>query len=310
MALIKPFFKLIRWPNLVFIVLTQVVFEFCIYRAVYAGNIPDHNTFQFVLLVAASVFIAAAGYIINDYFDINIDLVNKPDKMILDRKLSRRWALAWHLGLSAAGIICTALAVNVFARWYLVIANLVCVILLWFYSARFKKDLLIGNIIVSLLTAWTIIIIFLSKYSLQHAFNHTDPGQIRLFRFAILYAGFAFIISLIREAVKDIEDMPGDEKFGCKTMPIVWGINATKVYVTVWLTILIIMLLVIQFYVLQFRWWWAVVYCFVAIVLPLLYIFKKLLSAQSTSDYHQLSSYTKMAMLTGILSMLLFYIYL
>lgn len=310
MALIKPFFKLIRWPNLVFIILTQVVFEFCIYRPIYTGNIPEHNTFQFILLVVASVFIAAAGYIINDYFDINIDLVNKPDKMILDRTLSRRWALAWHLVLSAAGIICTALAVNVFDRWYLVVANFICVVLLWFYSARFKKDLLIGNIIVSLLTAWTIIIIFLSKYSLQHAFYHSDSGQIRLFRFAILYGGFAFIISLIREAVKDIEDMPGDEKFGCKTMPIVWGINATKVYVTIWLTILIVMLFIVQFYVLQFRWWWAVAYCLAAVVFPLLLIFKKLLRARSTADYHQLSSDTKIVMLTGILSMLLFYFYL
>ncbi|WP_317235178.1 UbiA family prenyltransferase [Niabella ginsengisoli] len=189
-------------------------------------------------------------------------------------------------------------------------ANIICVFLLWFYSARFKKDLLIGNIIVSLLTTWTILIIFLSKYSLMDAFGHTDPGQVRFFRFAILYAGFAFIISLIREAIKDIEDMPGDEKFGCKTMPIVWGVNATKVYITVWLTILIIMLLVIQFYVLQFRWWLAVIYCFICIVLPLLFIFRKLLKAQSTSDYHQLSSYTKAAMFTGILSMLFFFIYL
>lgn len=310
MALLKPFLKLIRWPNLVFIVLTQVVFEYCIYRPVYAGYIPQYNTFQFVLLVAASVCIAAAGYIINDYFDINIDLVNKPDKMILDKKISRRWALAWHLGLSTAGIIITAIAVNVFARWYLVVANLFCVILLWFYSARFKKDLLVGNIAVSLLTAWTIVIIFLSKYSLQHAFSQGDPGQIRLFRFAMLYAGFAFIISLIREAIKDIEDMPGDQKFGCKTMPVVWGINATKVYITVWLTILIIVLLIIQFYVLQFRWWWAVAYCFAAIVIPLCFIFRKVVRASSTPDYHTLSGHTKLVMLTGILSMLFFYIYL
>ncbi|WP_262915109.1 UbiA family prenyltransferase [Niabella ginsengisoli] len=114
MALLKPFLKLIRWPNLVFIILTQVLFEFCIYRAIYANNIPDHNTFQFVLLVIASVVIAAAGYIINDYFDINIDLVNKPEKMVLDKKLSRRWALAWHLILSGLGIVCTAIAVNFF----------------------------------------------------------------------------------------------------------------------------------------------------------------------------------------------------
>ncbi|GAB3423735.1 geranylgeranylglycerol-phosphate geranylgeranyltransferase [Niabella aquatica] len=310
MALIKPFLRLIRWPNLVFIILTQVLFEYCIYHPVYAGHVPAHNTFQFIMIAAASVFIAAGGYIINDYFDINIDLVNKPGKMVLDKKLSRRWALAWHLGFSIAGIICTAIAVNPFSRWYLVVANMICVFLLWFYSARFKKDLLIGNIIVSLLTAWTILIVFLSKYSLHNAFGNADPGQVRLFRFAILYAGFAFIISLIREAVKDIEDMPGDEKFGCKTMPIAWGINAAKIYVTVWLTIITVVLLVIQFYVLQFGWWLAVAYCFLFIVLPLLYIFRKLVRAQSTQDYHQLSNYTKGVMLTGILSMLFFYIYL
>ncbi len=310
MALVMPFLRLIRWPNLLFIILTQVLFEYCIYRQIYAHNVPDHNTFQFVMLVAASVLIAAAGYIINDYFDINIDLVNKPEKMILARKIGRRWAIVWHLALSVAGIVCTAIAVNFFSRWYLVIANIVCVALLWFYSARFKKDPLVGNIIVSLLTAWTIMIIFLSKYSLGNAFGNIDEGQVRLFRFTILYAGFAFIISLIREAVKDVEDMQGDEKFGCKTIPIAWGLNATRIYIIIWLTILIAVLLIIQFYVLQFKWWWAVIYCIIFIIMPLIRMFSKLLTAQSVQDYHQLSSLAKGIMLTGILSMLLFYIYL
>ncbi len=310
MAFIKPFLKLVRWPNLVFIILTQFLFEFCIYQPICARFIPFHNTFQFILLVIASVFIAAAGYIINDYFDINIDLINKPDKMVLGKKISRRWALVWHLALSVAGIICTAMALRFFSKWYLLLANMMCVVLLWFYSARFKKDVLIGNIIVSLLTAWTILIIFFSKYSLYNAFREIETGQAKLFRFAMLYAGFAFVISLIREAIKDIEDMPGDEKYGCKTMPVVWGIHAIKVYIAVWLTVLVVMLLVIQFYVLQFGWWWAVAYCLLFITVPLFYLFKKTISAQSTADYHQLSNYTKMIMLSGILSMLLFYIYL
>lgn len=309
MAVLKPFLKLIRWPNLLFIILTQVLFEYCIYHPVYRGGIPAQDTFQFVLLVVASVFIAAAGYIINDYFDINIDLINKPDKMVLDKSFSRRWALLWHLVLSTAGILCTAIAVRS-SGWYLIIANIICVVLLWFYSARFKKDALIGNIIVSLLTAWTIMIIFLSKYSFSDAFGNVDTNQVRLFRFAILYGGFAFIISLIREAVKDIEDMPGDERFGCKTMPVVWGVSATKIYIAVWMTILIVMLIIVQVYVLQFRWWAAVVYCTLLIVLPLLYMFRKLIRAGTTQEYHHLSSLAKAIMLTGILSMLLFYFYL
>ncbi len=304
-----PFLKLIRWPNLVFIILTQALFEYCIYQPIYKGNIPDGNTIQFALLVAASVFIAAAGYIINDYFDINIDLVNKPDKTILGKVINRRWALLWHLLLNLAGIVCTILAVRT-AGWYLILANVVSAILLWLYSARFKKDAIIGNVIVSLLTAWTIMLIFLSKYSLWNAFNNADANQVRLFRFAILYAGFAFIISLVREAIKDIEDMPGDHKFGCKTMPIVWGINATKIYIAVWLTILIAILVIVQLYVLQFRWWAAVAYCIVLIVAPLFYIIRKLIQANTTQEYHHLSSMTKRIMLTGILSMLFFYFYL
>ncbi|MFC0775665.1 geranylgeranylglycerol-phosphate geranylgeranyltransferase [Terrimonas alba] len=310
MRLIAAFFKMIRLQNLVFIALTQVLFQVCIYYPLYKGNIPPHDTRNFILLVIASLVIAAAGYIINDYFDINIDEVNKPEKMVVDKVISRRWAIAWHFILSSAGIVATALALPVFEKWYLLAGNILCVILLWLYSTTFKQKLLIGNIIISLLAGWTILLIFFSKVSIADAFTPDHPGQPKLFRFAFLYAGFAFIISLIREAIKDIEDMPGDARYGCRTMPIVWGVNATKVYVAVWMIILLAILVVIQVYVLQFRWWWAVAYCILFIILPLAIIFLKLFKASSTADYHKLSSLTKRAMLTGILSMIFFYFYL
>ncbi len=310
MASVKAFFRLIRLPNLMFIVLAQFLFQYCIYYTIYQGQIADNDTRQFLLLVLASVFIAAAGNIINDYFDINIDIINKPGKVVLGRFISRRWALAWHFILSGLGILITALAVNPFSGWYLVIANIGCVVLLFFYSMRFKRDVLIGNIIISLLTAWTIMLIFLSKFSFADAFVNVAYQQVKFFRFALLYAGFAFVISLIREAVKDIEDLPGDMKYNCHTMPVAWGTRATKVYTAVWLTILIISLIIIQIYVLQFQWWWAMFYCLVFIILPLVYIFKKLVAAQKTSEYHDLSTLIKLIMLTGILSMIFFYIYL
>lgn len=310
MRLIAAFFKLIRLPNLIFIALTQALFQVCIYYPLYKGQIPAHDTRNFVFLVFASLFIAAAGYIINDYFDINIDEVNKPERMVVDKLISRRWAIAWHFMLSIAGVLLTMLAVPIFQKWYLILANIFCVALLWFYSTTFKRKLLLGNITISLLTAWTILLIFFSKVSVTDAFGSDFDGQPKLFRFAFLYAGFAFIISLVREAIKDIEDMPGDEKYGCRTMPIVWGVNATKVYVAVWMIILIAILVVIQVYVLQFRWWWAVVYCIPCIILPLLYIFVKLFKASSAQDYHKLSTWTKLVMLTGILSMIFFYFYL
>lgn len=310
MRLIAAFLKMIRLRNLLFIALTQLLFQFCIYYPLYEGNIPADDNWRFILLVFASLLIAAAGYIINDYFDINIDEVNKPERMVVDKVINRRWAIAWHFILSITGILLTMLALPVRDKWYLVLGNIFCVVVLWFYSTTFKRKLLIGNIAISILTAWTILLIFFCKVSVSDAFGAAHPGQPKLFRFAFLYAGFAFIISLIREAVKDIEDMPGDARYGCRTMPIVWGANAAKVYIAVWMIILISMLVIVQVYVLQFQWWWAVVYCILMIIVPLLYIFLKLFKASSVQEYHKLSSLTKLVMFTGILSMIFFYFYL
>jgi 4-hydroxybenzoate polyprenyltransferase len=310
MRLIAAFFRLIRLRNLFFVALTQVLFNFCIYYPLYRDVVPEKDILHFIFLVLASLCIAAAGYIINDYFDINIDEINKPQKMVVDKIINRRWAIAWHFILSFSGIILTALALPVFQKWYLVLANIACIALLWFYSTKFKKSLLIGNIIISLLTAWAILVIFFSKVSVEDAFEPGTHTQPKFFRLAFLYAGFAFVCSLIREAIKDIEDIKGDAKYGSRSMPIAWGINATKVYIAVWMIVLIIMLLIIQVYILQFRWWWLIGYTVLLVILPLIFIFRKLFDASSSEDYHRLSNQIKLVILAGIISMIFFYIYL
>ncbi len=310
MRLTAAFLKLIRLPNLIFIALTQSLFQYCVYHSLYKDSIAATDTKQFILLVFASLCIAAAGYIINDYFDINIDEINKPHRMVVDKVINRRWAIAWHFMLSLIGLILTILALPFLQKWYLILANIFCVALLWFYSTSFKRKILIGNIVISLLTAWSILIIFFSKVSLADAFGIGDHAHYKFFRLAVLYAGFAFISSLIREAIKDMEDMPGDAKNGCRTMPIVWGINATKVYVAVWLIVLLALLIILQVYILQFKWWLPVVYGILLIILPLLFIFYKLFPATTPRQFFVLSSWTKLVMLTGILSMIFFRFYL
>jgi 4-hydroxybenzoate polyprenyltransferase len=310
MRLVAAFYKLIRLPNLFFIALTQVLFQFCIYYPLYRGVLPEKDLFHFIFLVLASLFIAAAGYVINDYFDINIDEINKPDKMVVDKIIHRRWAIAWHFMLSFTGLVFTALALPVFEKWYLILANIACVALLWFYSTNFKKSLLIGNIVISLLTAWTILVVFFSKVSASNAFEPGNHSQPKFFRIAFLYAGFAFVCSLIREAIKDIEDLKGDERYGSRSMPIAWGINASKVYIAVWMIVLIIMLLTLEVYILQFRWWGLIAYGLLLIIVPLVLIFRKLFKASSAEDYHNLSTWIKLVMLAGILSMIFFYFYL
>jgi 4-hydroxybenzoate polyprenyltransferase len=303
MRLLTAFLKLIRLPNLIFIALAQCLFQFCVFYSLYTGSIPAADTRHFILLVLASLFIAAAGYIINDYFDINIDEINKPGRMVVDKHISRRWAIAWHFMLSFSGVLLTAFAVPVFKQWYLILANIFCVVLLWFYSTNFKKQLLLGNIVISLLTAWT-------KVTIADAVGMGTIAHYKFFRVAFLYAGFAFISSLIREAIKDIEDMAGDEKHGCRTMPIAWGVQASKVYIAVWMVVLLAVLGIIQVYILQFRWWLPVVYSIALIILPLIYILYLLYKARSVPDFHRLSSGIKFVMLTGIVSMIFFHYYL
>jgi 4-hydroxybenzoate polyprenyltransferase len=310
MRLATAFFRMIRLPNLFFIALAQLLFQFCIYYPLYRDVLTQNDLVSFALLVLASVCIAAAGYVINDYFDINIDEINKPQKMVVDKVIHRRWAIAWHLILSVTGVILTAFAVPVLDKWYLVLANMASVALLWFYSTRFKKSLLIGNIIISLLTAWSILIIFFSKVSAVNAFDPGNHAQPKFFRLAFLYAGFAFICSLIREAIKDIEDIKGDERYGSRSMPIAWGINASKVYIAVWMIVLIITLAVLLIYILQFQWWLLISYATIAIIFPLFLIFRQLFRASTPGDYHKLSNGIKAVMLTGMLSMIFFYLYL
>ncbi|HWR32216.1 MAG TPA: geranylgeranylglycerol-phosphate geranylgeranyltransferase, partial [Chitinophagaceae bacterium] len=302
MRLIAAFLKLVRLPNLFFIALTQSLFQFCIYYPMYKGQIPAGDTIHFIFLSLASLLIAAAGYIINDYFDINIDEVNKPRRMVVDKVIHRRWAIAWHLMLNSAGLVLTILALPFLQKWYLILANMLCMTLLWFYSTNFKKQLLIGNIVISLLTAWAILIVFFSKVSLEDAVGAGAIDHHKFFRLAILYAGFAFIISLVREAIKDMEDMPGDAKYNCRTMPIVWGVNATKVYAAVWLVVLISMVVIVMIYMLQFQWWLPVSYCIATIIFPLVIVLVKLKRSSTQRQFHQLSTITKLVMFTGILS--------
>ena len=316
MKLLLAFFRLIRWPNLIFIALTQSLFYYCIivpslpqtyYQSPYKFTQP-----LFFLLLTASLFIAAAGYIINDYFDINIDQVNKPEKMVVEKIIKRRWAIVLHWSITTAGLI-ISLYVSYKTSYLIIIVNVLCTLLLWFYSTTFKKKLLSGNIIISLLTAWTVWVLYFAANNTYH-FSISFSADVitamnRIFKFAVLYGGFAFIISLVREVIKDIEDIEGDAKYNCKTMPIVWGIPSSKVFAGVWLVVLIGALSIMQLYAFQLGWRLTALYCLLLVILPLVWILRKLYTAQNTPQYHKVSSTIKLVMLSGIVSIIFFRLY-
>jgi 4-hydroxybenzoate polyprenyltransferase len=308
--LLKAFFRLVRWPNLVFILLTQLLFYYCIQLPLH----HQHDTFWepilkprlFFLLAISSVLIAAAGYIINDYFDLNIDRVNKPDRLVVDRIIKRRWTILWHWILSGLGLL-----LSFYVSWKLrnplvALGNLSCVILLYFYSTTFKRKLLIGNIIISLLTAWVVLVLYVGElYWGGLGISIYREMLSSLFKFAIVYSSFAFLLSLIREVIKDIEDMDGDLKYGCRTMPIIWGVNVAKVFAGTLIVVLLGALVILQFYVLQKSWFPVTAYGILLVDLPLLLILRRLYTAQTKEDYHRLSNRIKMVMLAGILSIIL-----
>ncbi|MFT3680624.1 MAG: geranylgeranylglycerol-phosphate geranylgeranyltransferase [Ferruginibacter sp.] len=316
MKFLSAFFRLVRWPNLVFIILTQFLFYYCIVLPSLPGayfDLQKKLTDKVMwVLVAASVLIAAGGYIINDYFDINIDRVNKPDKMVVEKIIYRRWAMLLHIFITAAGLV-LSLIVSLKTNYLILVANIVCAVLLWYYSTTFKKKLLTGNIIIAALMAWTVMVIYFTSSGFFYISMGRDyeihKAMQRIYKFAVLYAGFAFIISLIREVVKDIEDMEGDAKYGCKTMPIVWGVPAAKVFAAVWMVVLIGALVILQFYVLQLRWWLSALYCALLLIAPLCWILNQFYKAQTTVQYHRISNMIKVVILLGILSMLFFRFY-
>lgn len=310
---IKGFFQLIRYPNLLFIALTQFLFYYRIIVPYFNNNLQPKQLLQendFFLLLIASVLIAAAGYIINDYFDIQIDNVNKPERLILGKLIKRRWAMLLHLVLSLAGLFLTAIVAMHLDNLLLLGLNFLSVLMLLLYSSTFKKKLLIGNIIISVLTAWVVGVLFITEIRLNDTvymqLNQAALGS--LYKVTLFYAGFAFIVSLIREVVKDMEDMEGDRRFGCETMPIKWGIPSTKVFVAVWIFVLIGLLAAIAFYAMLNSWSWPFYALSFAMIIQFYFLLKKLYYAQLTADFANISTVLKLIMLAGILSMSFYFI--
>ncbi|MEO7446168.1 MAG: geranylgeranylglycerol-phosphate geranylgeranyltransferase [Ferruginibacter sp.] len=310
MNTLGAFVKLIRWPNLFFIALTQGLFYFCISRPIFGTDIFLNK--MFLLLVLASLFIAAAGYIINDYFDMHIDAINKPSKVVVDKFVKRRWAIVWHILFSFFGLLLSLYVSYKLRQPVIAIGNFLCIVLLWFYSTTFKRKILSGNIIISALTAWVIIILYFFVHKAASALlpgnDEFSSGAKKFYILTLAYSAFAFVVSLVREVIKDLEDMEGDARYKCETMPVKWGVPASKVFIAVWLIVCLAALAAVAVYCWQAGWWPGIIYIALCIMLPILLVMKKLKLAVTSRDYHTLSNHMKAIMLTGILSMLFFLI--
>ena len=238
---------------------------------------------ELLVLSSSTIIIAAAGYIINDYYDVKIDYINKPDKVIVGRLIKRRIVLVIHITLNFIGI-----SLGFLLSWKIAAVNLLAAFFLWVYSNQLKRMPFLGNLMIAFLTALSIIVV--SIYFNRNMF------------LVMNYAVFAFSITLVREIIKDLEDQIGDERYGSKTLPILLGIRKTKKV----LYILIAGFLFTLFF-LSYNLGNPILNTFfLVLIIPISYFIYLLYRADTKKRFTQLSNYCKLFMLAGIISMTFF----
>lgn len=273
---LSGFLKLTRFWNLLIIALAQY------FAAVFLEQHASLADWRLFVLSLSTVIIAAGGYIINDYYDVKIDLINKPERVVIGKEVNRRFALLFHSLLSMSGV-----ALGFLLNWRIGAINFLSAFLLWWYSNDLKRQPFVGNFVVALLTGLSVLLI-----NVLYKENHP---------FVIIYSIFAFAITLVREIVKDMEDLKGDNSFGCRTLPIVLGIRKTKMILYLLLVVFITTVTMIGYFYLSL----ALYYLLFILVVPSLLLTITLARADTKKDFYLLSQMCKVIMLLGIGSMVL-----
>jgi 4-hydroxybenzoate polyprenyltransferase len=308
--------RLIRWTNLLIIFLTQLLVWACIiYPLRHLGETHFLLSFpNFIYVSLSTVLIAAAGYIINDYFDVRIDNINKPEKMVLEKMIPRRLAIIFHTTLNVVALL-LALIVAWQAReasWLLV--QLSCTFLLWFYSTHFKRRFMIGNVVVALLTSLTIIVLIIYEpamhyYLRQPVFVEHGEGTVLPNPVWVLsiYTYFAFVLTWMREIVKDMEDFKGDEAEGCVTMPIQWGLKKATHFTQALGLAAIVPLIVVSIKLIEKEDWLLGGYTIIGLIIPISLWLAFLQRKATTTHYSKASRWLKIIMVLGIGSLVIYY---
>ena len=317
---IRSILSLVRFPNLLIIAFTQYAMRYLIMEPLLPSDsfVLQFGDFQFALLVFATMLIAAAGYIINDYFDTRADLINKPKRVVVGVSISRKEAMILHMVLNIMGV-----GIGVYLAFYIGLPSLSLVFvlstgLLWFYSTNYKKQFLVGNLIVAFLTALVPLMVVLFEIPLLNreygeVMVRYDSSFSYLLAWVSAFSFFAFITTLIREIIKDAEDLEGDNAYGMKTVPIVLGTLWTRVLVLVLIAFTLIALIYLLFTYIFHSVdppdYISLVYFLLLLLIPLVLLAIQVIAARDKRAYHRASMLIKLIMLSGILySVLVFYL--
>ncbi|NNC45982.1 MAG: geranylgeranylglycerol-phosphate geranylgeranyltransferase [Winogradskyella sp.] len=300
------FFQLIRWKNLLLIAITQYLIKYGLLDPFIDdyGVLVTLNHFGFLILVIATVCIAAAGYVINDIYDVEADKINKPEKVIVGKSLTERTCTTLFIVLNIIGVVLGYYLSHVVGKNGYFIIFFVSSALLYIYATYLKQILLVGNIIISILVAFSLLVVGIFEL-LPVITPSNSQIQTVFFKIILDYAIFAFAINLLREIVKDIQDIDGDHKLDMRTLPIVLGRKRASDIAFV-LSILLTGGIVYYIITFLFKQQIVVAYFLIMVIAPLIFTSIKLHTSDTKKDYALISNLLKVIMLTGILSITLY----
>lgn len=306
MVTIKYWLQLVRWKNLLFLgYIVSALFYGVVLPYLQQYHIQlENQTLLFCLLLASTVLIGAGGYMINDYFDTKIDEINRPTRVIVGRHVTRAQAAIGFQTLLGLGVLC-GISLAVLLRdvtiglIYLVLSGL-----LWFYSSSYKRQLLIGNLMIALCAFMTCFMIgYVTNLQLVNTYQqfiYSTSIITDIYAWTSGFGLFSFLFTLLREIIKDIDDVNGDREMECHSIPVVWGIAKTKVILLV-LTIFILLLTgYFAFGLMPFATDTITVkYYIFGIAVPLLILLFWIGKAEKRSQWQQISQFVKFIMLIG-----------
>ncbi len=307
---ISDYFRLVRWQNLLFLAILMWVLEKWVCAPVLlAGGFYEVLPWWFmVLLISASVFTAAGGYVINDYFDIKIDRINRADKLIVTQTVSKDQAMLLYRIVTGLGVGFGLVVSWIVRSWPMAVIFLFVPGLLWFYSSAYKRQFLLGNLIIALTSALPpFLVAFANIGWLNHHFAMIMP-YLPASRDLIFWMGgfsmFAFLMTWIREIVKDLQDQSGDREFECHTLPIVLGEVWTKIILTILIVGTAGMLCYFWLAILPFPHTWNSLntrYLVFGLLVPLACEICLLWAAKISTDYRHAQLLMKFIMFLGVL---------
>lgn len=295
----RAIYTMLRVPNLLIIAVTFFILRFLVFMPVYSAfsATPGMGETEYMVMVIITMCIAAAGYIINDYFDVATDRVNKPKQQIIGKQITAGQARTTALLFSLLGVFASIGLSIAMHDWLPASMLILALAVAWWYAVHLKRTFLWGNIAVSCMSAGTLAMAWLIEIQ-NTAINAEGSGIITSIVTAISI--FAFLLSLQREIVKDIEDMEGDKMIRCKSLPLVKGVPFTKAILLILAAITFILLVAAQIYLFHFGRNIALVWLLIAVEIPLTFFAFKLTKAVTKTDFHYLSSMLKWIMVGGI----------